>query len=157
LSVGYGAVALRVKIKSAAYLMASRIRTTMGASPRNVMELILLEQVDDLYPILQDDQVARVDSMRSELRDYMHNYDLRVTALLAEVEEQGPMSDHLRRKTFARLVNQNEVWMGPAMARFEGKVHTIHEWIMRHRERTNSKRFPSGFLDTLCDMIRQKG
>lgn len=148
-----GAMARRVKIKSAAYLMASRIRTTIGASPRNVMELILLDQVDDLLPILSEDQKVKVETMRSQLRDFMHAYDLKVTGLLAEVASHGPLSDHVRRKTFARLVNQSEIWMGPAMAIYEGKAHGVHDWIMKHRERTNTKRFPSAFLETLCRAV----
>lgn len=145
----------RVKIKSAGYLLANRTKSIIGASPRNMMELILLEQIDDLMPVLAEDQKAKVEEMRSGLRSFMHSFDRLYHEKMTELEGLGPMSEHLRRKTFARAVGGSEMWMAPAMALYEGKAHNLHDWILKHKERTNDKCFPSGFLDTLCKLVTQ--
>lgn len=146
--------ARRVKIKSAAYLLASRTRSVIGASPRNLMELILQEQIDDLLPVLTDEQKAAAEKMRADLRDYMRRFDHVFHEKMKELKELEPMSNHVRRKTFARMVGGSEMWMAPAMAMYEGKAKSIHEWILAHKDRTNDKSFPSGFLDTLCKTVR---
>lgn len=149
-----GGLVKRVKIKSAAYLLASRTKSIIGASPRNMMELILLEQVDDLLGVMTEDQKAKVEEMQANLRNFIHSFDGVYRQKMEELESLGPMSDHLRRKTFARAVGGSEMWMAPAMAMYEGKAHGLHEWILKHKERTNDKRFPSGFLDTLVKTVQ---
>lgn len=147
----------RVKIKSAAYLLASRTKSVIGASPRNLMELILLEQIDDLLPVLTDKQKEMTEEMREKLRVLMHDFDRLYHEKMAELKAEAPMSDHNRRKWFARAVGSSGMWMAPAMAMYEGKATTLHEWILRHKERTNDGRFPSGFLDTLCKQVQLHG
>jgi len=151
-----GSFSRRVKIKGAGYLMASRAKTTIGASPRNLLELILLEQIDDLLPILSEEHAKMTEDMREDLRVYMHDFTEKFHKALSEVTALGPMSDHNRRKTLARSLGQNNIWMGPAMALYEGKAKSLHDWILKHKDRTNDKRFPSGFLDTLVKLIQRK-
>lgn len=145
---------LRCKIKSAAYLMASRVKSSIGASPRNLMELILLEQVDDVLPLLTDIQVAAVEAMRGDLRAYLHNFDLKLEKIKEEVEALGPMSDHNHRKSFARAVGMADLWMAPAMAIYEGKATGLHHWLTKQKDRTNDKSYPAGLLDVLCRMVK---
>jgi hypothetical protein len=144
--------ARRIKIKSPAYLLASRTKTVIGASPRNLMELILQEQIDDLMPLLTEAQCKAVEKMRANLRTYMHNFDKSFHEKMEELKALGPMSDHNRRKSFASMINQSEMWMAPAMSMYEGKARSLHEWILQRKEGAE-QRFPSTFLDTLCRVI----
>ncbi|MFA6049987.1 MAG: RNA ligase [Candidatus Paceibacterota bacterium] len=145
---------LRCKIKSAAYLMASRVKSSIGASPRNLMELILLDQIDDVLPLLTDVHVAAVEAMREDLRVFLSTFDEKWAAIKAEVDDLGPMSDHNHRKQFARAVGMADLWMAPSMTMFEGKTKNIHDWVVRHKDRTNDKAYPAGFLDLLCRMVK---
>ena len=137
----------RVKVKSAAYLVASRAKSVIGASPRNLLELILQDQIDDVMPVLTDEHREKAEKMRADIQAYVQAFDAQWTGVMDEVKALGHLSDHNRRKEFARGSVGHSLWLAPAMAMYENKAKNLRDWIQKQKTRTKDGSFPAGFLD----------
>ena len=83
---------VRLKVKSAAYLLATRAMSTI-ATPRRQLEMLLADQYDDIAPLLPEPSRREVDSLRDALTRFRATV-LSVYEALAAIREQ---------KEFARL------------------------------------------------------
>ena len=131
------------------------MRDSAGSSPRNLLTLILLEQIDDALPLLPDDLVERTQEMVRGLREFMREFKRKFDICMAAVKSECPGDDdRLRRKVFALAAQKEGLWMAPAMAIYQGQVPGLHEWIMS--KRNDQGGWPNSVLDQLLKAIRMK-
>lgn len=134
----------RVKVKNPGYLAAHRVKSLVGSSPRNLLELILLGQLDDTLPILTEEHQKMATEMQENLRKYCQSFD-KIWAELYEVVPKH-LSDRVRRKEFAISVQVAQVWMAPMMAIYEGKAENISQWLSKQAK---NEQYADTFLDKL--------
>jgi len=141
----------RLKVKSLAYVASSRAKD-LGGRPRNLLELILLEQIDDVLTLLTEPQQKTVAEMREALRVWIVKYDQDFDACMAAVKEMGVMSDKVVRKQFVNQVqNRADMMLDPAMSRLDGKCDGVVGWI--HNRKKNDGGYPDIFLNKLLKQI----
>ncbi len=128
----------RVKIKSIAYAAAARMKESVSASPRGLLECVLLGQDADVFPMLPQYMQTAGAKIKSELADWISRYDAAYPRLAAECGGD--------RKTMALAVQRDALWIAPMMERFAGKVDSAQSWIDRQRR-------PDGWGDTFLDNL----
>jgi hypothetical protein len=133
----------RVKMKSAGYLALNKIKDSVGKSPRSVLEIILLEKEDDVYPIVSETAKNLIVELKENLRKVLHSLDEEYARIYSE-----------DRKTFALGVQAGSGYIGPHMARWSGKCVSAHDWIMKAKK---NGEWPATFLDNLLDMCKKHG
>lgn len=131
----------RVKVKNAGYLALSKIKDNVGKSRRAVMELILLEKEDDVYPLLNEQAKNIVLDLKSQLQQVIKMLD----------EEYLRIYSH-DRKTFALAVQAGSGYIGPHMSRWGGKCSSAHDWIQKSKK---NGEWSAGFLETLLEMCNK--
>ncbi len=133
----------RVKIKNLAYTAYNRAHHLTANSPRALMELILLEKLDDVLPVLGDHVKVRAEKLQNGLINLIRETDTTFEAckLVAETNPENP------RKFFALEVQKLKAWMGPLMARYSGKCDDCKDYILKQKTKTNE--WPTSFLETL--------
>ena len=77
---------IRLKVKSAAYLLATRALSSI-ATPRRQLEMLLADQYDDIAPLLPDVSRKAVDELKDALATFRETV-LGVYASLASIPEQ---------------------------------------------------------------------
>jgi hypothetical protein len=133
----------RIKIKNAAYCAASRMRDSLGNSPRNCMELILLEQDDDALSFLPQEIAANLTKIKAGLHHAIQQH----IGFYQEAVDAVPPGD---KKAFALYIQQNKsIWTAPLFSIFGGKSKSIKDFIQQGRKKGT---WPSSFLDRLLEI-----
>lgn len=140
----------RVKIKNAQYLAYSRLKDAVS-SPRNVMTLILGENLDDAMNVMPDDVKTQALQMQDGMRALFSGFDVEYAKLYAAVSQAAPHEHGSKehRKAFAIAARDSPLWFEPAMAKYAGKAADAREFINLKRE--DNGEWPSGFLDYLIE------
>ncbi len=128
----------RVKIKSQAYAAAARMRESVSASPRGLLECVLLGQDGDVFPMLPTYMQTAGARIRDEFGAWVERYDDAYPRLAAEAAGD--------RKTMALAVQRDGYWIAPMMERFAGKVTSTRAWVDRAKR-------PEGWGDTFLDNL----
>jgi hypothetical protein len=143
----------RVKVKNPAYLALTRIRDSVVASPRSLLELILLEKFDDAVSILPEHIVKLGNNLRTGL--VMMNKDIEVQWNTCKniADNLASINDSPKehRKQFAIAINQTASWMPPLMDRYTGHSDSMIAWVMNNR--TNNGTWSASFLTALYSRI----
>lgn len=114
----------RIKIKSAKWVIANATKTTIGASPRNLVKFVLQGVGDDIKAVLPQEISGRIDSTKE-----------RVVRLFHECDEnfRSWRSLSTSRKHFAEMVSLHQGWQGPYFrlydAHCKGKSLTTWEYV----------------------------
>lgn len=133
----------RVKVKNIAYVLAHGSISRAGASPRALLEIILLEKFDDLLPMLSDHIKERgyqmVDAMRVLSHEVAANYtECKAVADLATVNP---------RKEFCLHAQSKKMWLTPLIERFLGKNDSFVSYLKSHMNADGS--FPDSLLENV--------
>jgi hypothetical protein len=136
----------RQKVKNLDYVLASKIRTNVGASDRNILTAILNEKWDDTIILLagMDEIIQRGNDLAEDLRNFIYNQEKTYHYLF---ENYGAS-----RKKFA-IASQNpnnEAYMPYMMARYTGKVSSFLDYIAKQKKENE---FPTSFIDSLLKEI----
>lgn len=136
----------RVKVKSLAYLAYNKLRDSTADSPRAVMELILSEKLDDVFPVLekhvQERSVKLASGIRALLERTEHDW-------IACSEAAKAMPDN-PRKAFAVEAQRRKAWLPALMERYSGRAATAKEFIDARRDKKTGT-WPNSFLDALIE------
>lgn len=139
----------RVKIKSPAYCAAHRLRDSLGASPRNIMEIILLEQDDDAIPFLPEEIIKNLKVIKKGLQLAIKDHELVFKDLLAlELKNKKDFAITVMALAAAR---DNKLWTAPFYKMYEGKVLNMKDFIAQNRKDGN---WGSSFIDKLLELSK---
>lgn len=135
----------RIKIKSDAYVLAHKMRDSLAASPRNIMECILLEKDDDIVPLLPEEIKNNLFKMKDGLKKVIKFYDDNYAKLKSKADSLLPND----KKTFAILITKDkDAWNAPYFEMYDGKVNNMKDFIARN----NKNGFSSSLLDKLIKL-----
>jgi hypothetical protein len=145
----------RVKIKNAQYLAYSRLKDSIE-SPRNVMTLILGENLDDAFVVMPEEIKKAALEMQEGIRLMFHEYNQNYGQLLRQVsagtEHQHGSKEH--RKAFAICAKNSGIWFEPAMMQYAGRCTSAQDFIIQKRDDNGS--YPPSFLDYLIKQAKAK-
>lgn len=125
----------RVKVKSAGYLALNKVRDSVAASPRALLELVLLEKLDDVSWLLQDQYIKLGEKMQDGLRKIFCDYAGLYAECMSEADSVTDRTDErLHRKSFALAVTSRGGWMAPSMDQYIGRSVGVREWVDGKRD-----------------------
>lgn len=130
----------RVKIKNANYIALSKVRDSVGNSPRAMLTLILSEKDDDVVGMLPD-----------HLADAMIEMKSGVQALFQNLDEEYESYYNSDRKTFVLSVQGAGLWLTPLIDRWQGKCTDTNDWLLKKRIQTGG--WSNLVLDRILNMI----
>lgn len=110
----------RVKIKSAAWVLASRMKGTVRVMNGDVIKAIIDGTIDDVVPLLDADDVNFVNEIRVGLSLYLSSID-------KNFEEFKRSST--TRKEFAKFVVSTKDWTSPYFAMWDGTYGSSSEYV----------------------------
>jgi len=132
----------RVKVKSSAYVAAHGLSSEVGASPRNLLRIILKGMWDDVGPLCKAHLRERGDDIASRFARWMGFVDQRAVDLRVFYGAD--------RKGYALDVQAKQLPMGPMMAIWSQQVVDTRAWI---DSRAKDGDWGDGFLDTLAGYL----
>lgn len=135
----------RVKIKNPAYVVAHKLKSTIGASPRNMLSAILLGKDDDIISLLPKELADDLIKMKSKLTEVIKNYDL----IYDTIMKMSPAS----KKEFALIAQKQGGWTAPFYQIYDKKVENMRDFIEKNKEDNGS--FGDSFLDKLLEIIKE--
>lgn len=113
----------RIKVKSAAYILMSSRRDSLGKSPKARVELILTGQDDDVMGILPVFLQDRITDLKTRINDLAHQIDL-------DYEKFKDISD---QKEFALTVIKNSINSSAMFALRKGQSATGIDYLRNSR------------------------
>lgn len=132
----------RMKIKSMAYVLAHKSKDTVTASPRNALEAIILEKIDDVIPLVPKEVGEKMLKMQAAYAQYVKNIDENVARFRAEADGS--------RKRFAEQVMLSGDWTAPYFNLWENHARSAREWI---RTTCEKSKLSSTSLDTILSKL----
>lgn len=111
----------RMKIKSMAYVLAHKSKDAVTASPRNALEAIILEKVDDIIPLVPKEVADKMLKMQDAYAQYCKTLDANFERFRAEAAGN--------RRRFAEQVMLSGDWTAPYFNLWENRSRTTREWI----------------------------
>lgn len=138
----------RVKVKSAAYLAAHRLKSSVGNSPRSLLSVILMGQYDDVEPLLPEYMKEHGQKIREGMAALARKYDEAHARLWTEVTSET--SDN-PRKAYALAVQRDGLMIGPLMERYTGRAKSFMDWVANQRDPVHG--WSDSWLDTLLAKI----
>jgi len=134
----------RLKVKSKAWVMASRAKDSVTSSARNALEAIILEKADDIVPLLPSDAGDRLLRMQSAYVRYCRGVD-RAFAAIKDASDGS-------RKDFAVRVSALHDWSAPYFALLDRRASTTREWVHGMCE---GSRLSASALDNMIKIINE--
>ena len=128
----------RMKIKNLGYVIAHKSKDTVTASPRNALEAIIAEKIDDVVPIVPKDVGDKMLLMQAAYARFCSTIDQAAARFKAEAAGS--------RKLYAEKVRESGLWAPPFFQLWEGKVADAHSWIRGNFDRN---KLPDSSLDTI--------
>lgn len=148
-----GADFTRVKVKNPAWAALSGLKSSAAASPRRLLETILLGRHDDVFPLLPPDLRAKGEHLRDRLdlascgiNGAFENYRS-VAKDLARRQKDGN-----ERKEFALLCQRYKRWMPPFMERYIGRCGDFFDFVQKKKDPATGT-WTDSFLDALLEVI----
>lgn len=147
----------RVKCKNTGYMALGRVKDSALKSPRGLMQLILMEKLDDITPLLPDYAIKRSEELADKYRVLVKSYGALYDKCFAQAEQESPIFNpnskslvKQHQKSFAIAVQQHGGWMAPMMDQYTGRSKGLHDYVMRKRGVDGS--WSNSFLDTVMNM-----
>lgn len=132
----------RIKIKSMKWLVANATKTTISASPRNLVKYILQGIDDDVQTMLP----AGVQEQLEDMRHQIHQLFTATDALFLQWQAIATS-----RKHFAELVSLHTGWSGPYFKLYEGKFKTTWEFV---QSLLKSDKLSDAFIDGILKHVK---
>ena len=132
----------RVKVKSTAYVAAHGLSSAVGASPRNLLRIILKGMWDDVAPMCKAHLRERGDA----LREAFNAWGTKVDSLYIEMRQAHGQD----RKTFAVAVQAAGLPIAPLMSLWQGQADCTRGWV---ESRCKDGDWGDGFLDSLAGYL----
>lgn len=140
----------RLKIKNAKYVLYSKLRDSLGHSPRNCLELILLEGDDDAIPFLPIEIAQSLLNIKEKFNQFIKYYD----NFYEVIKDQADNIAKGDRKTLAVLLQKyQELWHPYFIMRFNNKCKNMKDFIKISKKR---RKWAANFLDTILEKINIK-
>lgn len=138
----------RVKVKNAAYVAASHVRSNVGSSPRNILSVILEEKWDDVSTLLDgmDDILNFGNSLITKLQTYSKAQDKKFHILSQAYSTRKEFAIACKDKSY----NAHMPYM---MSRYLGKCSSFGDWIKQQKNKT-TKEYSSTFLDSILSVLK---
>ncbi len=134
----------RIKVKSAAYVLAHKTKDTISASPRNLLELILLEREDDVLPILPPETAQDVMNMKEKVHKFMNNYNKLYSNIILSLPA------NCSKKDFALEIQKQKIpWPATLFQMFDQKALSMKEFIVNNKKNGYSASFLDKILEGL--------
>lgn len=111
----------RIKVKNITWVLASRSKDTVTASPRSALECIIKEKIDDIVPLVPKDVGDKLLRMQGAYLQFCKSLDDNVKRF--KVVASGS------RKAYAEQVMASGDWSAPYFPLWEGKANSTREWI----------------------------
>lgn len=112
----------RLKVKNKSYVLAHKSKDILTASPRNMLEAIIRETVDDILPLLPtDDLRAKVIAMKEAYAQYCVKVDERCATFRADANGN--------RRRFAEQVMLSGDWTAVYFNLWENRAGNAREWF----------------------------
>lgn len=111
----------RIKIKSMAYVLAHKSKDSLTASPRNALEAIILEKIDDVLPLVPEAVSSKLLDMQQKYAQYCKNIDAKFAQFYHEANGN--------RKRFAEQVLLDGDWNAPYFNLWENHARNTKDWI----------------------------
>jgi hypothetical protein len=131
----------RLKIKSKAWVLASRAKDSVTMSKRNALQCIIDGQIDDVIPLLD----THVSEYMVKLKDNFHNLCKSLDGVF-----QSFSLNHVDRKEFALAVQSSGLWQAPFFALYSGKAKNVLDWL---RQLSKNDKLTPTMLDTILSEI----
>lgn len=133
----------RVKIKNPMHGLASRARDSLGTSDRNCMECILLGKDDDLIPLLPQEIVDNLLSIKAKYAAWIRAQECLYAQVYAEAMAIMPGD----KKTFALTLDKYpEAYRAAFFNTFAGKCSSIKDFIDKAKKEGT---WPNSTLDNI--------
>lgn len=132
----------RVKIKSMAYVLAHKSKDTITASPRNAIEAIICEKIDDIIPLVPKEVGEKMLKMQCAYAKYCKSVDDAFARYKAEAAGS--------RKFFAEQVLLSRDWQTPYFNLWEGRANSTREWLKKSCE---TGKLSIASLDTILSKL----
>ena len=127
----------RVKVKHPGYAAISQLKSSVSASPRNMIEIILLGKLDDASPYLSQEVLTIANKMQENVAAYIReNEELWLTL----------KPQNLSRKDFAIFCQQNKLNIGCFMNLYTGKYETFKDSFVEGGKQKDGT-FSASYLD----------
>jgi hypothetical protein len=133
----------RVKIKNPSYVIAHKLKSTIGASPRNMLEAILLGSDDDIIALLPKELVDDLNALKAKLQKLIANYDKLYNEIVEGLEDNT-------KKGFALTIQKKDVWTAPLYQMYSKRVANMRDFIDQSKIDGN---WSHSFLDKLLEEL----
>lgn len=133
----------RVKIKSQAWVLSSRLKSSVVSSRRTMMNAIIDQTIDDALQLIDEKTKQEIEVMTSSFKLYVSHVDKQYTTWKLEAGND--------RKRFAELVNVSSEWATPYFQLYNGHTLNMLDWLRTLCK--NNKLTPS-ILDCLLSKIK---
>ena len=143
----------RVKIKSASYVIAHKLKDSITSSDRNLLSFILSDQYDDMLQYIDKYFLDKVFNLKDNVASFIKEYDLIYSSCLSElsVRKSNPQySAFSDQKNFALIVKDKKCWEAPLFRMFAGKCSSMSEFINLNKK---DGAWNNSFLDTILELI----
>lgn len=142
----------RIKVKNAAYVAYNKVRDALATSPRNMVELILTEKDDDVAPMLPEEIVKNLQTIKVGVQRVIKQHDEAYKSIKAEADSLKPGD----KKTFAVLTTVTykslNLWTAPFFQMFDGKASNMKDFIMKSRMKDGT--WGNNFLDKMLELAK---
>jgi hypothetical protein len=136
----------RIKIKNAAYLAAHRLLDRVSSSPRNCLEVVLLDRCDDVIPLLPQEIIDNLNLLKEKVAKLFKKHDAKYIQIISD-------NLNLSKKEFALEVQKIPAfWSSYFFKRFDGKCTSMHDFVNQNKQLDGS--FTNSFLDKILDLIK---
>ncbi len=130
----------RQKVKSKAWILASRAKDSVTMSKRGALEAVIVGNVDAVLPLLDKSVADYVVRLRDGLKEYCDRID-------SFFLEFGGAPD---RKSYALSVQASGLWQTPLFNLYSGKYRGTMEWLVSLQK---ADKLTHSMLDTLLEVI----
>jgi hypothetical protein len=120
--VPHGPFFARQKVKNKAWVLSSRAKDTVTASPRSALECIILGKIDDVIPLVPKAVGDKLLRMQWAYGQYCKEIDKRIAEFTLEAAGN--------RKRYAEQVMLAGDFNAPYFHVWEGKSESAHTWFM---------------------------
>lgn len=132
----------RMKVKNKSWVLSSRAKDLVTVSRRSALSAILLGQLDDVIPLVDEDTRQKLEALMDATRRFFLQIDVDFARLKSESGGE--------RKSFAILVNGAGVWHPPFFRMFQDGVSSSRQWAVSSLE---SGKLTSTSLDAILSRL----
>lgn len=136
----------RVKVKHPGYLAIASVRDSMS-SPRNVMELILLDKIDDAIPLLEGEVLEFAKTLQVQTANFLQKNE----QVWLELKAKGLPS----RKDFALYCQAQGLELSLFMNLWTGTYQSFKDSFVKSG--LKAVKYGSSYLDKMLGLVSQKG